>query len=72
MEITDDGKYLETRLGSISFNTIVGEVLDLHYVLYISSTTKILFSISCLTNLRCGVEFDDQEVIIRSSNLYPR
>jgi hypothetical protein len=31
--------------------------------------TKNLLSVSCLTNLKCRAEFDDQEVIIKSRTL---
>ena len=49
--------------------------MELHEVLYVLSMTKNLFLVSCLTYLKCRVEFDDQEVIIRSYSpdpCYPR
>jgi hypothetical protein len=48
---------------------LVGEVLDLHEVLYVHGMTKNLLSVSCLTYLKYRVEFDHQKVIIRSLNL---
>jgi hypothetical protein len=66
VELGDDGKYLVIRLGSISFCMLAGEVLELHEVLYVLGMTKNLLLVSCLINLKCKVEFDDQGVIIKS------
>jgi hypothetical protein len=71
VELGDDGKYPVTGLGSISFRMPPREVLELHEVLYVLGMTKNLLSVSCLTDLKCRVEFDDQEVIIRSHSLDP-
>jgi hypothetical protein len=66
VELGDDGKYPMTGLGSISFCMPTKEVLDLHEVLYVPGMTKNLLLVSCLIDLKCRVEFDDQEVIIKS------
>jgi hypothetical protein len=48
VDLGDDGKYLVTRLGSISFFMPTGEVLDLHEVLYVPDMTKNLLLVYCL------------------------
>jgi hypothetical protein len=55
----DDGKYLMIGLGSISFFISIGEVLELHEVLYVLVMTKNLISVFCLIDLKCRVKFDD-------------
>jgi hypothetical protein len=58
VELGDDGKYLMTRLGFVSFRISAEEVLELHEVLYVLGSTKNLLSIYCITNLKCRAEFD--------------
>jgi hypothetical protein len=65
VELSDDGKYLVTGLGSISFSILDREVLDQHEVLYVTVMNKNILLVSCVTNLKCRFEFDDQRVIIK-------
>jgi hypothetical protein len=69
VELGDDAKYLVIGMGSISFCMPTGEVLELHEVLYVLGLTKNLLLVSCLTDLKCMVEFDDQQVIIKNTAL---
>jgi hypothetical protein len=69
-EPSDDGKYLISGLCSISFR-MLAEVLELQEELYVPSMTKNLLLVSCLTDLNCMVEFDDQGVIIKSRSPDP-
>jgi hypothetical protein len=68
-ELGDDAKFLVIGMGSISFHMPTREVLELHEVLYVLGLTKNLLSISCLIDLKCMVEFDDQQVIIKKCSL---
>lgn len=45
VELSGDGKYLVTRLVSISFCMPMGEVLELHEVIYVLGMPKNLLSI---------------------------
>jgi hypothetical protein len=68
VELGDDAKYLVIGMGSISFRRLAGEVLELNKVLYVLGLTKNLLLVSCLIELKCTIEFDDQQVIIRKHN----
>jgi hypothetical protein len=50
---------------------LAGEVLELIEILYVLGLTKNLLSVSCLIDLKCMVEFDDQQVIIKKCSLDP-
>jgi hypothetical protein len=65
VELGNDATYLVTKMGFVSFYMPLGDVLELDDVLYVLGLTKNLLSVSAMTDLRCVVEFDDQQVIIR-------
>ena len=71
VELGNNGKYPMIELGSISFCMLAGEFLKLHGVLSVPRLTKNLLSISCMTNLNCMAQCDDQQMIIRKCNPYP-
>jgi hypothetical protein len=52
-------------MGSISFCMPTREVLELHEILYVPDLTKNILLVSCFTNLKCMVKFDDQQVSIK-------
>jgi hypothetical protein len=56
VELIDDGRYPMVWLRSISFFMLVGEVLDLHEVLYVPSMTKNILLVSFLIDLKCKIE----------------
>jgi hypothetical protein len=67
-KLGDAGKYSMNGLDS-SFYMLVGEVWDLHEILYVLGITKELLLVSCLIDLKCKVDFDDEGVIIRRHSL---
>lgn len=50
---------------SVSFHMALGDVLELHNVLYILGWSKNLLLVSAMTNLRCVAKFDSQQFNIR-------
>lgn len=46
----------------------LGNVLELHNVLYVPGLTKDLLLASTTTDLRCVGKFEDQQIIIRDPN----
>jgi len=71
VELNNDATHSVTIVSFISFHMPLGHVLELNDVLYVLGLTKNLFSISCMTNLKCMPKFDDQQVIIRKRSLDP-
>lgn len=59
VELGDDATYSVIGMGSISFYMPSGDVLELHDVLFVPRLSKNVLSVSCLTDLKCVVEFDD-------------
>jgi hypothetical protein len=69
VELGNDTTYPITKMSFLSFRMPSGNVLELNDVLSIPGLTKNLVSVSCMIDLQCVVEFDDQQVIIRKHNL---
>jgi len=65
VEFTGNDTYPVTIVDSILFQMPSGDVLELHDYLFIASLEKNLISISDITDLKCLVEFDDQQCTIR-------
>jgi hypothetical protein len=60
VELGDDVKYSMIGMDSISFYLPTREILELHEVLYGHGLTKKLLLLTCITNPKCKIEFDDQ------------
>lgn len=65
VQLGDDATYLVRGVGSISFQTPIGDVLELSNVLYVPRLKKNLLSILFMVNLQSMAKFDAQEVIFR-------
>jgi hypothetical protein len=46
----------------------LGDVLKQDDVLYVLGLMKSLISVACMIDLKCMVEFDSQQVVIRDNN----
>jgi hypothetical protein len=68
VELGDDATYPVTRIGTISFRMPLGDVLNLHDVLFVPRLTKNLLYISTITYMKCIVEFYDQQCTIKDCN----
>jgi hypothetical protein len=58
-------------VGFISFFMPSSDVLEIHYVLLVPRLTKNIVLVFFLIDIKCVVEFDDQQVIIKKCNLDP-
>jgi hypothetical protein len=64
VELGDNAKYLVIGMCSVSFHMPVGEVLELHEVLYVPSSTKNLLLVSCLTNDEVFSKFQEFKTLV--------
>jgi hypothetical protein len=64
VELGNDATSPVTGMGSISFRMPSSDVLELDDVLYVSSLTRNILSISTMIDIRCATELDGQQVII--------
>jgi hypothetical protein len=71
VELGNDVTYPITRVGFVSLCMPSSDVLELDDVLYVPSLMKNHLSVSCMIDLYCIVEFNDQLVIIRRRRFDP-
>jgi hypothetical protein len=67
VELGNDATYPVTKWALSLSCMPSSDVLELNDVLYVPNLTKNLLLVSCMTDLQCVVEFDDQQVIIRNT-----
>jgi len=65
VELADDATYLVRVVGSISFQTPLGDVHVLNNVLFVPALKLDILLVPRIADLHCMAEFDAQEVIFR-------
>ena len=69
MDIGNDATYLVRGVGSISFHTSLGDVLELSVILFVLGLKKNILSIYFMTNVKWRVSFEGQQCIINYYSL---